>query len=42
LTDEQIKYKTIEFKSRFQQGESLNDLLPEAFAIVKQACKRIS
>lgn len=41
LTDEEVKEKTEEFKSRYQQGETLDQLLPEAFAIVKQACKRI-
>jgi preprotein translocase subunit SecA len=41
LTDEEIKAKTEEFKSRYQKGETLDQLLPEAFAIVKQACKRI-
>jgi preprotein translocase subunit SecA len=41
LTDEEIKNKTPEFKERYQNGESLDDLLPEAFAVVKQACKRM-
>lgn len=41
LTDQEIKAKTQQFKSRFQQGETLDDLLPEAFAAVKQACRRM-
>jgi preprotein translocase subunit SecA len=41
LSDEEIKAKTEEFKSRYQNGETLEQLLPEAFAIVKQACKRL-
>ena len=41
LSDEQIQAKTEEFRTRLQNGESLDDLLPEAFAVVKQACKRL-
>lgn len=41
LSDDQIKAKTQEFKDRIVQGESLDDILPEAFAAVKQACKRM-
>ncbi len=41
LTDEQIKAKTPEFKERLEKGETLDDILPEAFAVVKQACKRM-
>ncbi len=41
LTDEQIKAKTPEFKKRLEAGETLDDILPEAFATVKQACKRM-
>jgi preprotein translocase subunit SecA len=40
LTDEQVQAKTQEFRERYRNGESLNDLLPEAYAVVKQACKR--
>jgi len=40
LTDEQLKAKTTEFKSRFEAGETLDDLLPEAFAAVREAAKR--
>lgn len=41
LSDQQIKAKTEEFKARLQAGESLDDILPEAFATVKQAAKRM-
>lgn len=41
LSDDQIKAKTQEFKERLAQGQSLDDILPEAFAVVKQACKRM-
>ena len=41
LSDDQIKAKTQEFKDRLTKGETLDDLLPEAFAAVKQACKRM-
>ena len=40
LTDEQLKAKTVEYKERFKQGETLDDLLPEAFATVREAGKR--
>lgn len=41
LSDEQLKAKTAEFKDRFQKGESLDLLLPEAFAVVREASKRV-
>ncbi len=41
LSDDQIKAKTQEFKERLVKGETLDDILPEAFAAVKQACKRM-
>jgi preprotein translocase subunit SecA len=41
LTDEQLKAKTDEFRQRHSQGESLDDLLPEAFAVVREAGKRV-
>lgn len=41
LTDEQLKAKTQEFRDRFQKGESLDDLLPEAFAVVREASRRV-
>lgn len=40
LSDEQIKEKTAEFKQRFQNGTTLDSLLPEAFALVREAGKR--
>jgi preprotein translocase subunit SecA len=41
LSDEQLKNKTQEFKDRVSNGESLDDLLPEAFAVVREGSKRI-
>ena len=41
LTDEQLKDKTKEFKKRLQDVETLDDLLPEAFATVREAAKRV-
>ncbi|KAF7775503.1 preprotein translocase subunit SecA [Pseudoalteromonas citrea] len=41
LTDEQLKAKTAEFRTRFEQGTSLDDILPEAFATVREASKRV-
>ena len=41
LTDEELRNKTNEFKSRLANGESLDDLLPEAFAVVREASKRV-
>jgi len=40
LTDEQLRAKTDEFRQRHANGESLDDLLPEAFAVVREASKR--
>jgi len=40
LTDEELRAKTDEFKARYTSGESLDDLLPEAFAAVREASKR--
>ncbi len=40
LTDEQVSAKTAEFRERLDKGESLEDLLPEAFATVREAGKR--
>jgi len=40
LTDEELRAKTDEFRQRLQEGETLDDLLPEAFAVVKEACRR--
>ncbi|MDK1289598.1 preprotein translocase subunit SecA [Pseudoalteromonas umbrosa] len=41
LSDEQLKAKTAEFRQRFEQGSSLDELLPEAFATVREASKRV-
>ena len=40
LSDEQMKEKTEEFKKRYQNGETLDSLLPEAFALVREATRR--
>ena len=41
LTDDQLKNKTAEFKERYKNGESLDDLLPEAFAACREAGDRV-
>ena len=41
LTDEQLKAKTEEFKQRYQNGETLDQLLYEAFAVVREGAKRV-
>ena len=41
LTDEELKAKTPEFKERLANGETLDDILPEAFAVVREAGKRV-
>ena len=41
LSDEELKAKTQEYKARLQEGETLDDLLPEAFATVREAGKRV-
>ncbi len=40
LTDEALRAKTTEFKERYAKGETLDDLMPEAFAVVREAAKR--
>ena len=40
LSDEELKAKTPEFKERLSKGETLDDLLPEAFAVCREAAKR--
>ena len=40
LSDEALKAKTEEFKERYKNGESLDDILPEAFATVREAAYR--
>ncbi|EJL6983768.1 preprotein translocase subunit SecA [Vibrio cholerae] len=41
LSDEELKAKTVEFRQRIEQGENLDQLLPEAFATVREASKRV-
>jgi preprotein translocase subunit SecA len=41
LSDEQLKAKTAEFKERVAKGETLDQILPEAFALVREASKRV-
>lgn len=41
LTDEGLKHKTIEFKNRLNNGETLDEILPEAYAVVREASKRV-
>ncbi len=40
LSDEELKNKTVEFKERYKNGETLDDLLPEAYAAVREGAKR--
>lgn len=42
LSDEQLKQKTADFKARYQKGESLDALLPEAFAVCREASLRVT
>ncbi|VGV07101.1 translocase [Streptococcus pyogenes] len=41
LSDRDLQGKTLEFKERYQKGETLEQLLPEAFAVVREAAKRV-
>lgn len=41
LSDDQLREKTEEFKARYQKGESLDDILPEAFAVVREGSVRV-
>ncbi|ENH4362581.1 preprotein translocase subunit SecA [Vibrio fluvialis] len=41
LSDEELKAKTVEFRQRIEQGETLDQLLPETFATVREASKRV-
>ncbi|MEI5992985.1 preprotein translocase subunit SecA [Candidatus Enterococcus mansonii] len=41
LNDEELRGKTDEFKARYKKGETLDQLLPEAFAVVREAAKRV-
>ena len=42
LTDDQLRAKTDEFRQRNQKGESLDHLLPEAYAVIKNVCRRLN
>ncbi len=41
LTDSDLQFKTREFREAFQQGKTLDELLPEAFAVVREASTRV-
>ena len=41
LTDEQMKARTEEFKERLSNGETLDDILPEAYALVREGARRV-
>ena len=41
LSDDELKAKTTEFKQRLSEGETLDDILPEAYAVVREASKRV-
>lgn len=41
LSDEALQHKTVEFKERIEEGEELDQLLPEAYAVVREASKRV-
>jgi len=41
LSDDQLRAKTQEFRDRVQKGESLDDILPEAYGVVKNVCRRL-
>ena len=41
LSDEELKHKTVEFKERLANGETLDDILPEAYAVVREAAWRV-
>ena len=41
LSDEALRAKTDEFKARLEKGETLDDLLPEAYAVVREATRRV-
>ena len=41
LTDEQLRHKTVEFRERLDNGMEIEDLLPEAFAVVREASTRV-
>jgi len=41
LSDDELKAKTVEFRERYEAGETLDQLLPEAFAVVREAGVRV-
>ena len=41
LTEDKLKAKTLEFKKRLSEGEHIDSLLPEAYAVVKNMCRRL-
>ena len=41
LSDEELKNKTVEFRNRLNNGETLDDIMAEAFAVAREACKRV-
>ncbi|MCI9287097.1 MAG: preprotein translocase subunit SecA [Clostridia bacterium] len=41
LSDEELRAKTVEFKKELENGKTLNDILPEAFAVIREASKRV-
>ena len=41
LSDDELRGKTEEFKARYQNGETVDDLLTEAFAVVREGAKRV-
>jgi preprotein translocase subunit SecA len=41
MSDEELRGMTVEFKERLEKGETLDDLMPEAFATVREAAKRV-
>ena len=41
LSDEQLREKTLEFKKRLEEGATLDSLIPEAFAVVREAARRV-
>lgn len=41
FSDDQIRAKTVEFKERLKKGESIDSILPEAYAVVKSVCRRL-
>ena len=42
MTDEELRGQTDEFRKRLEEGETLDDLMPEAFATVREASKRVT